>query len=274
MLKNYTVIVKNVKKEKYKTLLKYLNDEKHKNHTKKETEIFELSDREKFEEMTAERLAKNEENYYNPEKGYRGGRKLKVVHKSFTFNLPKDYKKIATVEKCRELDEKLKKKITQAFGRFGVDLSSEELYSVLHYQDNPHIHLVLPYLDKNGNTIRQIKPKGFTTTLKILFSETVDEVLGTDIKKYEAVNSPARGTSRELEEALSWYQTLIRMDGREENKYYKNQIKRIERMLKKEDAPTADDLEAIAENMEAVEEMREEQEKKTPAKPFFKKFKM
>ena len=49
MLKNYTVIVKNVNKDKKHLLLNYLNDEHHKNHTKKATEILELSDRDEFE---------------------------------------------------------------------------------------------------------------------------------------------------------------------------------------------------------------------------------
>ncbi len=137
MLKNYTVIVKNVKKDKHKNLLTYLSDDKHKNHTKKSTEIYELSSAAEFEKITEEKLKQNEENYYNPEKGYRGGRKLKVVNKSFTFNLPKSYKEIASVEKCREIDLKLKKAIIKIFAQLGVEINENELYSVLHHQDNP-----------------------------------------------------------------------------------------------------------------------------------------
>ena len=270
MLKNYTVIVKNVKKDKHKNMLTYLSDDKHKNHTKNATEIYELSNANEFEKITKDKLKKNEENYYNPDKGYRGGRKLKVVNKSFTFNLPKSYKEIASVEKCKEIDLKLKKAIIKIFIQLGIEINENELYSVLHYQDNPHIHLIIPYLDKEGNTIRAIKPKGFTSRLKILFSQVVDNVLNTDINNYKKLNQDENGQNRTIqamEEIKNWYQTIIKIDGIE-TKYYKNQIISINRILKDNQEITKEQVNKINNNMNKAYDLRIKAKIKTPQAPF------
>jgi hypothetical protein len=267
MLKNYTVIVKNVLIEKRENLLKYLNDEKHKNHTKKETEIFEFSNRDEFEKLTNDKLKMNKENY---KKNKKGGRKLKRVAKSFTFNLPKNYKNIASIEKCKEIDLKLKKAIISIYKNFNVEINENELYSVLHHQDNPHIHLIIPYLDKEGSTIRNINHKGFTNRLKILFSQIVDNILNTDINNYQKLNKEDNSQNRvrqALEEIKEWYETLIRIDG-VETKYYKNQIINIERRLKDTQEITQEQLLKINDNMQKASTLRIKNNKTTPKTPF------
>ena len=267
MLKNYTVIVKNVDKDKHKQLLKYLNDNKHKNHTKKETEIYELGDANEFEKITEDKLKKNEENYY---KNGKGGKKLKVVNKSFTFNLPKSYKEIATVEKCKEMDKLLKREIIKLLKQLNIEIGENELYSVLHHQDNPHIHLVLPYLDRNGNTIRDIKPKGFTSRLKVLFSQIVDKTLDTEIKSYKKLDNEANGSNKmrlALEEIKDWYLSLIRID-KVETKYYKNQIIAIDRRLEQQEEITQEQLNKIVDNMKKASNMRKASKKTTPSTPY------
>lgn len=267
MLKNYTVIVKNVLIEKRENLLKYLNDENHKNHTKKETNIFELSNREKFKKITDDKLKRNAENY---SKNKKGGKRLKRVAKSFTFNLPKNYKSLASVEQCKKIDEKLKKEIIKIYATFGIEIDNNELYSVLHHQDNPHIHLIVPYLDKNGHVVREINAKGFTSRLKVLFSQVVDKVLETNINNYKKLNEKDNGQNRirqSLEEVLKWYKSLIRIDG-VDTKYYKNQIVSIERRLKDMKEITKEEQEKIYKNVKKVETLRTKTKMKTPSSPF------
>ena len=272
MLKNYTVIVKNVDKDKHKQLLRYLNNDTHKNHKKKQTEIYELSNAEQFEKITNDKLKKNEENYFNPNVGkHRGGRKLKVVNKSFTFNLPKSYKEIATVEKCKEIDSILKIEIIKIFKLLGIEIDATELYSVLHHQDNPHIHLIIPYLDKHGNTIRDIKPKGFTSRLKVLFSQVVDKVLDTEIKQYEKLDNTDNSNNKmrlALEEIKSWYETIIRIDG-VETKFYKNQIISINRLLNENQEATQEQVNKIITNMNKAKSLRDTNKMKTPKTPYY-----
>jgi len=261
MLKNYTVIVKNVKVKKTETLINYLNNNKHKNHTKKNTEIFELGNQKEFLDIEEKKLFKNEENYILNGKG---GRRLKVINKSFTFNLPSSYKNITSVEQCKKIDEILKKQIIKIYSDFGVEISKDELYSVLHYQDNPHIHLILPYLNKKGETIRQIKPKGFTSRLKVLFNQVVDKVLETDIKEYKnQYNSEDLRRKTDLNNIKDWYKNLIKIDG-VETTYYKNQIKSINRMLEDIENVNDEDITKIRKNTDKVKNLRKQHKRTTP----------
>lgn len=278
MLKNYTVIVKNVKVDKTRQLIRYLNNDKHKNHTKHETEIFELSNSDKFEKITDDKIKQNELNYYNPEKRgldkfgnpISGGKKLKVANKSFTFNLPKSYKNFATKEQMIKIDRTLKAEIIKIYKNFGVEIVEEELYSVLHFQEGRHIHLVAPYLDKDGNTIRQVKPKGFTSRLKVIFSQIVDRELGLNIEDYKKLNVADNSKSLmviAIEQNIDWYEQLIRMDGGATT-FYKTQITKMKRLLKNEDEITQKQLEEAQENIEKAVKFRKMNGMKSPQTPF------
>lgn len=266
MLKNYTVIVKNVNIDKRNTILKYLTNKDHKNH-KNNTEIFEYSDVKIFEKITNQKLKKNEENYIINKKG---GKKLKVVNKSLTFNLPKDYKKIATPEKCQEIYNQVIKKIIREYKAFGVEITEKELYGVLHYQNNPHIHLILPYLDMKGNTIREIKPKSFINRLKVIWSMSVDNVLNTAINDYKPLSKEEQAHNykiRQLQDLKEWYITLQRIDNKE-TKYYTNQIKNIDRLLQDNKIIEDKNIELLYKNMNKAYDLRIKANMPTPAKPF------
>jgi len=267
MIKNYTVIIKNVRTTGLKKLLNYFNNDSHKNHTKNGTQIVEYGSQDKFEKLNNEKIFQNAENYI---KNKKGGRKLSIVGKSLTFNLPKSYREIADISKCEKINKMLVRGIMSEYQKFNVEIGEDEIYSVLHHQDNPHFHLIIPYLDKNGNTIREIKPKGFTSRMKILFSQVVDRVLETDIKKYEKLNQGGNEKNMvrmNLKSMKDWYSTLIRMDGKE-TKYYTNQIIAINRLLEGQEEVLQEQVEKTMRNIEKAYDMRVKSNIKTPHKPF------
>ena len=263
MLKNYTVIVKNVNINKEANLLNYLVNNKHKNHIKKDTKIIELSNRDTYEAHNLKKLKLNHNNYVLNGKG---GKPLKRISKSFTFNLPKSYKSITSVKQMQQIDSILKRQITKIYADFNIDINVEEIYSVLHYQDNPHLHLLTPYLDKNGKVIRQINHKGFTSKLKITFSKIVDKVLNQDMSKYKKNSTQENNNTKikiDLERLKDWYLILIKIDGIQ-TKYYKNQIVAIERMLKDIDNVVEDDINRIYKNVDKVKKGRKAAKMQTP----------
>jgi len=267
MIKNYTVIIKNVRTTGLKKLLNYFNNDSHKNHTKHNTKIVEYGSQEKYEKLNNEKIQKNTKNYIENKKG---GRKLSILGKSLTFNLPKNYREISNLEKCAEINKMLIRGIMSEYKKFGIEIEKNEIYSVLHHQDNPHFHFILPYLDSNGNTIREIKPKGFTSRMKILFSQVVDKVLETDIKNYEKLNqgdNEKNMVRMNLDAMKNWYETLIRMDGKE-TKYYTNQIVAINRLLKGQEEVLQEQVEKTMRNIEKAYKLRVNNKIKTPQKPF------
>ena len=267
MIKNYTVIIKNVKTTGLKKLLNYFNSEGHKNHKKNNTKIVEYGSQDKFEKLNNEKIQKNTENYI---KNKKGGRKLSIIGKSLTFNLPKSYSKIADISKCGEINKMLIRGIMSEYKKFGIEIEENEIYSVLHHQDNPHFHFILPYLDSNGNTIREIKPKGFTSRMKILFSQVVDKVLETNIKNYEKLDqgdNEKNMVHRNLESMKDWYSTLMKIDNKETT-YYKNQIVAINRLINSHEEINQEQVSKTMKNIEKAYNMRVKSNIKTPQKPF------
>lgn len=226
MIKNYVVRIKNVKAERLNALLNYLNDKNHKNHTKKNTVITELSNRKEFYEITSEKLWKNAESYI---KNKKGGRKLKVIGKSLTFNIPPHFQFNNII--AAELSEEISKGIKSLYNTYGYDLQEEELYKVLHNQDNPHFHVFIPYLNMRGNTLRDIKPKKFLNELKLLWNEIMINSYGIDLDQYQPLDQEEKALNqnrRYLEELKDCY--LINFN--KEDKFIKNQILKIDRLLR------------------------------------------
>ena len=267
MIKNYTVIIKNVKTTGLKKLLNYFNNSDHKNHKNIGTKIVEYGSQEKYEKMNNEKILRNSENYI---KNKKGGRKLSIIGKSLTFNLPKSYQEISTLEKCAEINKMLIRGIMSEYSKFGVEIEKNEIYSVLHHQDNPHFHFILPYLDQSGNTIRDIKAKAFVARLKLLFSQVVDKTLQVDINEYETLKNEDNGQNRvkqSLKEVKEWYSILMRMDNKETT-YYKNQIISIERLLNSQEEVLQEQVSKTMNNVEKAYDMRIKNNIKTPMKPF------
>jgi hypothetical protein len=178
MLKNYTVKMKNVK---YDGLLKYVNylySETHKNHSKTE-KIISINGNDNYVENMIDLKSKNEKNYILNAKG---GRKLQDICKSLTLNVPKNYE--ANEEQLKKIGLDFHKNLKQYLKDKNIDLENKNVLNVLHKQENNHFHYLLPLLDNEGNTIRYFKEKHFLKKIKVIFSNTVDNVLNTNIKNY------------------------------------------------------------------------------------------
>jgi len=226
MIKNYVVRIRNVKAERLNTFLNYLNNTEHKNHAKHNTNITEYSDRKSFYETTSEKLWKNAEAFT---KRARGGRRLKVVGKSLTFNIPPKFEFNDTI--AADLSEQIKNGIKILYNTIGYELKEEEIYSVLHDQDNSHFHVIIPYLDMEGKPLRGIKPKKFLNELKLLWNEIMINAYGMDLNQYQPLEQEEQiltKNKRYLNELKEYYLSEFDI---EEN-YIKNQVLRIDRLLK------------------------------------------
>lgn len=234
MLKTYTVISKNVKIEKSSTIINYLLNENHKNHTKKKTKIETENDSDSFKDLLVDRLHLNNLNYM---KNRTGGRKLKDIAKSLTFNVPPSFE--ISEEDLKKILEMIKERLLKLFDTFNIDLDISDLFSVLHIQDNSHIHMLLPMLDKNGKNIREFKEPKFLVQLKVLFTESVDKVCYKDIEQYKELTADEKAHNkalRELNILKDSYNNLLAQLSEEKNhkavKFINNEINKINRALK------------------------------------------
>lgn len=240
---NYIVRIKNVKVDRLKTLLKYLNNENHKNHTKKSTEIYELSNREDFVKISSKKIVKNKEEYV---KNKKGGRPLKVLGKSLTFNIPPSFD--FDLEKSKLIYEDLINGLVEIYQNLSndkYDIDVNEIYGVLHKQENPHYHILIPYLTRNGETIRDIKPKAFNSELKLLWNKVMEKHYGVSIKDYEPLSREEQNKSdnrRYLEEVKATYEERLKIS---EDKYLRNQMKVIDRLLKENDSDIDNSIDKI-----------------------------
>jgi FtsZ-binding cell division protein ZapB len=197
------------------------------------------------------KIKENEKKYL---KNGKGGRKLKISNKSLTFNIPVGYS--CSIQELKEINKTLTQEIIKLYKAYNFDIKENEIYNIIHYQDNPHIHALLPYLDKNGEVIRKIKSKNFLNELKLIFNYSVDSVLGTDFKAYKSLQEEQREHNRVilyLEELLSYYKHLLSI---EDSKYYKNQVISIERILKDNPKEISKEVQTIINNSEKVQELR------------------
>ena len=267
MLLNYVVRIKKLKVNGLNRFLKYLNNDKHKNHTKKNTEIYELSNQERFTKISKNKITKNKMGYI---KNRKGGRPLSVLGKSLTFNIPVGFdfdlevSKLIYEDIVNGLKEIYKNLPPNKLGDpyTSYDLEEEEIYSVLHKQNNSHYHIVVPYLDRNGNVMRGVKSNEFTNNLKLLWNEIMIKHYEIDLEQYQPQTKEEleKGKNRRyLEELKELYVERLKI---KEEKYVINQLKRVNRELKRNDS------ELESEENESTMETIEKNYKKTTS--FFK----
>jgi len=229
MLKNYTVIIKNVKIGQQDKIIKYLENETHKNHMN--TKIICENEVEIFRESLLDKLHENNKNYIRNKKG---GRPPKRVAKSLTFNIPPVYK--ATEEQSKEISKELILRLLELFKSFNIELDEQDLFMAIHYQDNPHIHLLLPVFNRLGVNIRRFNFPSFTTQLKLIFTESVDKILKTDIAEIPTLTEEEQAhnqTIRELKALKDEYIKALEVDiPAGAKKYINNELITIERSLK------------------------------------------
>lgn len=228
MIMNYVVRIKKVQVNKLRTLLNYLNNEKHKNHTKKNTVITELSNRENFNKIISGKLWKNAESYIQNKKG---GQKLKRIGKSLTFNIPPQFE--FNEEISEDIYKQIIKGIIAVYNSYGYDIQEEEIYSVLHEQDNPHYHVFVPYLDMDGKTLLYTNHKKFLNELKLMWNEVMINAYGIDLEQYQPLDQGEQEENknrRYLNELKEYYMSEFDI---EEDDYIKNQVLRIDRLLRK-----------------------------------------
>lgn len=223
MLKNYNVKIRNLNKDRVSVFVKYLNDTKHKNHSKHNTKIYNLSNTDLFIEKSNEKIRLNEEKFI---KRARGGRRLKVFAKSLTFNIPKSF--IVNELICQKVYNDLMKQIIDLYKVYDYRINQSDFYSVLHLQPNSHFHIVLPYLDNSGNTLKFSTRKQFLNELKLIWNNVVETQFKVSKEDYIPLSVEQEGnnkTIRYLHELLSFYSNY------KEDKYIKNQIVVINRLL-------------------------------------------
>lgn len=177
-LGTYYCSIENIEKRDLKQYMNYLLSEKHENHD--DTEILGNSmNNEEIEQYLLRSDKYIDTNINNNTRGV----KLKVSEKSLVLTIPPTYN--ATREQCLIIQEEMFRIINNMYRNEGSD-RSEDIFSNIHYQDNPHINFTIPYLDENGKTLRFTKSKGkFFKQIAKHFTKVVDETLGTNIKDYK-----------------------------------------------------------------------------------------
>lgn len=179
-LKNYVVKAKNIAYESNTKYINYLLSTKTKSHEK--TKIINVNETKK-EDLIASIFDLK----YNNEKNYilngKGGQKLKNIFKSLTLNIPKSYK--VEEKQMLEIAKEFQKTFLKYLEANKIILKPNTLFNVIHLQDNPHFHFLIPTIDLNGNNIRLLTNKSFILQTKVLFSEIVDKVLDKKIENYE-----------------------------------------------------------------------------------------
>lgn len=179
-LKNYVVKVENITISERKKYIKYLESDKSKSHTN--TKIININNKSEkdLELKLMELIHKNNVDYVANGKG---GQKLKNIFKSITFNIPPDYN--ATEQQLISISKNLEKEIIEYYKLKNIEYDKESFFNIAHYQDNPHTHLLIPTIDKNGKNNRLLKNKSFLTLLKGIFIKIVDKELEKNIKDYK-----------------------------------------------------------------------------------------
>ena len=193
MLKNYTVKMKKVNVSEYQKYIKYMFDNEHKNHLN--TEIVKMkNDNDNVEDkiIKARNLINANENYKIKQK--KGGRKIKTIFFSYTYNIPKSYANI-TENQMQEILEKVLKasilflqSIDENFEKDEINEYYKNCISSIHMQENNHFHLQYPTIFPSGKNSRKISQRNFLRMNKLIFTEAVDNVLKKDIKQYETQN--------------------------------------------------------------------------------------
>lgn len=251
MVKNYTTIIRNVKKNYVKNMVEYLLDKDTKSHKKNNTQIYPMGNKEKFLKINQEKINLNTEIAKN-----RKGKKLIVSNKSLTFNFPAAYD--LDLNEVEKIYKKTMSEVVKLYKSYGVEVLPQEFYSVFHNQENQHIHCVMPYLDRYGNTIRAVKSKHFLTQLKSFFTQATDQVLQKDHLEYqEQPNEDKRKRNhlREMTELKSFYLDLIpSLSDKKAIRYLTNQIKVIDRLLIRKEPENSKEVLRVFKNAQKVKD--------------------
>lgn len=187
-MKTYTTIIEKVSGEDgVINFLKYLENDKHKNHKTTKIELLQ-NDYKKFA-MTV--LSEEQILSVKRKLDKKGGRPSSEFCKSFTFNIPPIYKDLISKSKVSYINTLMIRAIA-AYLKIDVEEIERKSLSVLHSQDNTHIHFVLATIfkkDKKLSKNREIKSKAFLNYVKQVFTQSVDQVLETSVKKYETTTT-------------------------------------------------------------------------------------
>lgn len=262
-IRNYTVIQKNIKVGQSDKMINYLINQEHKNH--KDTKIICQDNSEDFKDLLFLRKQKNDFNYM---KNKKGGRKLSDIAKSITFNIPPAFE--VSEEQSIEILDKIKIKMVELFELNNLDMDQSDLYAAIHFQENSHIHLILPMLDKNGKNMRRFKEPGFLIDLKILFTETVDNVCNTEIKEYNQLTPEERqhnATLKELQALKQDYEALYTSNDLSEHskKIINKYLNKLNRTINHSDKPfEVDYINLINKDINSINQSKDIKKKFNP----------
>lgn len=232
-IRNYTVIQKNVKVGESNKMINYLINAEHKNH--KNTIIHCEDNSEDYSDLLFLRKQKNDFNYM---KNRKGGRKLKDIAKSLTFNIPPDFK--PTLNDTKQIKEYIHNGLLDLFKMYDINMNDSDLFTAIHEQDNSHIHILLPMLDNQGKNIRRFKEPSFLVELKILFTESVDKVMNTEINQYETLSKEELKHNKNVRELTrlknDYIEIINKLEIDNPDKlsidYFTKQVKAIDKLLK------------------------------------------
>lgn len=186
MIKNYTVKVKSVKKKSKGVidLANYFIDETTQSHTK--TKIHSLlNDKDTFLKNI---ISNEEEAELIKATNRKGGRPSTEYSKSFTLNFPVAYSKQINQSNSKEILEEVMKDVAKFLG-VEVESIAKSSFSVLHWQSNSHIHLMLPTSLKHKK-MRGIKSQAFLKMVKQSFTLHTDKKLKSNFQKYKPSSKP------------------------------------------------------------------------------------
>jgi hypothetical protein len=238
MLETYVVKVENILIGKQLKMLNYLTNENHENHNNGKTEIYTLGEetihlediKEDYLESLGQKLYTNSLNYMK--KGV-GGKPLKRIAKSISFNIPPKYE--PNMDQIKLIMVNLMDKLQDYINAHNIALQPQDIFMNIHKQKNSHINFILPTLDNNGMNIRKFNTPYFVKHLKQIFTEVVDQELKQDINQYVSQTPEELKHSRliyNMRELVLYYKNLRKTPLHSKlDSFIKNQITVIERVL-------------------------------------------
>lgn len=166
-------------------LLKYLEDDKHKNHSSKTEEITQIfNSRDKFYLNTINRVKKRE---FDTKMNRKRGRELGSYRFSYCFSFPKGLKV------SKEENEKIIRILLKDF-RKTLKIKPDELlqnsFINLHKNQNEHINLVVNKVI--NNEVIDLSKKKYLIVLKKSFDYRCLNVLNLDKNNYKPQQPPRR----------------------------------------------------------------------------------
>ena len=184
-LKTYITKIENLEITKVKQYVNYLQNVEHGNHQDRTTILGQNINSEDYLFNSKMKIKKNKID----RKG-KGGKPLKVSDKTLTFNIPPNYD--CSKEQTLLIQSRLVEYFIKIYGKENYDLG-DDYFTNIHYQDNIHVNFIVPYLGRDGKTMRFVKPKKFLQEAAKEFTKIVDDVLNTNIKDYRTKEEETMG---------------------------------------------------------------------------------